>query len=103
MRRIIMLVTVALVMAAMTASALPAAASTSCSHSTPNEFIFCSGGSGGGYGVGLGGGGGRYTVSNDYSTTSVGGYGQRDGFFIGGGYCQISDGTTTQHGSRPLC
>ena len=105
MKRILMLVTVALFMAAMMmASALSAGATTKCGHSTPNEFQACSGGYGGGYGVGLGGGGGRYAISNDYSVTSVGGYGQRGGG--GGGYCQRSGENVelvTQHGTRSLC
>jgi hypothetical protein len=98
MRRILGLLTVVALVVMLTSSALPAAAHTSCGHSTPNE-LFCSGGTGGGFGVGLGGDGGRFATSNDSSTTTaVGGFGGRGGG--SGGYCQRSDDTTTRHGSR---
>jgi hypothetical protein len=87
MRRIIMLVTVALVMAAMTvATAMPAFAKVNCDESSTT--FECTGGAGGGQGTGGGGSGGHATynlVTGESTTSSGGGAGGRDSSGSGGG------------------
>ena len=84
MRRILMLLTVALVMAAMmVAMAMPAFAERTCSQPTSTTLV-CTGGTG--FGGGNGGFGGKFAIneaSGDF--TISGGGGQQGGG--GGGRC----------------
>jgi uncharacterized membrane protein len=96
MRRILFVLSVALVMAAMmVVTAVPAFADPGGKrgHTTVDpetgEYTFA-GGSGGGNGSGSGGQGGRYTINTD-KYTIVGGYGTRGGG--GGGQCEIDFST----------